>query len=66
MTEIFRISAKANFRDRAEAVAFIAVVNEYLDPKAKAEIAFGCDIDCEASEKYRKDIKAVAEIAELK
>ncbi|GAH53597.1 unnamed protein product, partial [marine sediment metagenome] len=48
---------KENFRTRVEAKAFIADVKAYLDPKVKAGKAFGCDIECEASERYRKDIK---------
>ena len=56
-SEIFRISVKANFRTRVEAKAFIADVKSYLDPKVKEGKAFGCDVACEANERYRKDIK---------
>ena len=55
--EIYRIVIKANFRTRVEAVAFIDDVKAYLNPKVTAEKAFGCDVECEASERYRKDIK---------
>jgi len=55
--EIFRVKVKANFRTRAEAKLFIADVKAYLDPKVEAEKAFGCDVECDASERYRKDIK---------
>jgi len=69
--EIYRIAVKANFRSRTEAAAFIASVKTYFDPKVKAEIAFGCSVECEANERYRKDLKrkdlkTAAEIAELK
>ena len=63
--EIFRVKVKANFRSRIEAKAFIADVKSYLDPKVKAELAFGCDVECDASERYRKDIK-VAEVLPIK
>lgn len=56
--EIFRAVVKANFRDRAEAQAFVETVETYLDPKVKSEIAFGCSVEYEASERYRKDLKA--------
>ena len=55
--EIYRVKVKANFRTRAEAKAFLADVKAYLDPKVKAELAFGCDVECDASERYRKDLK---------
>ena len=55
--EIFRVKVKANFRTRIEARAFITDVKAYLDPKVKAGKAFGCDVECDASERYRKDIK---------
>jgi len=62
--EIFRVKAKANFRTRAEAKLFIADVKAYLDPKVQAGKAFGCDVECDANERYRKDLK-VAEVAPI-
>ena len=60
--EIFRVNVKANFRTRAEAKAFITTVKAYLDPKVQTEIAFGCDVECDTSERYRKDLKKVEAI----
>lgn len=57
MTEIFRTAVKANFRTREDAAAFINTVKAYLDPKVQEEKAFGCDVECESEEKYRKDLK---------
>lgn len=55
--EIFRVNVKANFRTRTEAVAFINTAKNYLKSQVYAGKAFGCDVECEASERYRKDLK---------
>ena len=55
--EIFRVNVKANFRTRANAVAFINTAKTYLESQVQAGKAFGCDVECEASERYRKDLK---------
>ena len=55
--EIFRVHVKANFRTRTDAAAFINTAKTYLDSMVQAGTAFGCDVECEASERYRKDLK---------
>ena len=55
--EIFRVNVKANFRTRIDAVSFINTAKNYLKSQVEAEKAFGCDVECEASERYRKDLK---------
>ena len=55
--EIFRVNVKANFRTREEAVAFVNTAKNYLMSQVQAGKAFGCDVECEASERYRKDLK---------
>lgn len=55
--EIFRVNVKANFRIRADAVDFISTAKTYLAAQVHAGKAFGCDVECEASERYRKDLK---------
>ena len=54
--EIFRVKVKANFRTRTDAVSFINTAKTYLASQVQAEKAFGCDVECEASERYRKDL----------
>ena len=55
--EIFRVNVKANFRTRVDAAAFINMAKKYLESMVQAGTAFGCDVECEASERYRKDLK---------
>lgn len=55
--EIFRVHVKANFRTRTEAVSFINTAKKYLATQVQAGKAFDCDVECEASERYRKDLK---------
>ena len=55
--ELFRVNVKANFRTRADAVSFINTAKTYLKSQVDAGKAFGCDVECEASERYRKDLK---------